>query len=75
MICSDGLSPVVGAEAIQDVLVSAVDPGHAVRELVGLAEDAGGPDNISVIVVDARETEGKPAAPVTLGAASAVLTG
>jgi serine/threonine protein phosphatase PrpC len=75
MICSDGLSPVVGAEAIRDVLVSTVDPGEAVRELVGLAEDAGGPDNISVIVIDARETEGEPAPPVTLGAAAAVLTG
>jgi PPM family protein phosphatase len=75
MICSDGLSPVVGATAIRDVLVSAADPGEAVRRLVALAEDAGGPDNVSVIVIDARETEGEPAPPVTLGAAAAVLTG
>jgi serine/threonine protein phosphatase PrpC len=75
MICSDGLSPVVGTAAIRDALVSAADPGEAVRRLVALAEDAGGPDNISVIVIDASETSGEPAAPVTLGAAAAVLTG
>ena len=55
LLCSDGLSPVVGTEAIRDVLVSAADPGEAVRQLVALAEDAGGPDNISVIVIDAGE--------------------
>jgi protein phosphatase len=74
MICSDGLSPVVGTEAIRDVLMSAADPGDAVRQLIALAEDEGGPDNISVIVIDARESGGAPAAPVTLGAAAAVLT-
>ena len=75
LICSDGLSPVVGTAAIRDVLVSATDPGEAVRRLVSLAEDAGGPDNISVIVIDASETGDEPAAPVTLGAAAPVLTG
>ncbi len=76
IICSDGLSPVVGTEAIRDVLVTAADPGEAVRQLVALADDEGGPDNISVIVIDVGETGGEPAAPVTLGgAAAAVLTG
>ena len=73
MICSDGLSPVVGDEAIRGVLASAADPGAAVRELVALAEEAGGPDNISVIVIDVRDTpaEPGPSEPVTLGAAAA----
>lgn len=77
MICSDGLSPVVGAEAIRDVLASTANPRTAVRDLVALAEAAGGPDNISVIVIDVREAvaEPLPAEPVTLGAAAAwVLT-
>ena len=77
MICSDGLSPVVAYEAIRDVLASAADPGAAVRELVALAEEAGGPDNISVIVIDVRDApaEPGPSEPVTLGAAAAeVLT-
>jgi PPM family protein phosphatase len=75
LLCSDGVSPVVGAEAIRDVLLSAADPGEAVRQLVALAEDAGGPDNISVIVIDATGTGGEPATPVALGAATEVLTG
>jgi PPM family protein phosphatase len=75
LLCSDGLSPVVGTEAIRDVLVSATDPGEAVRQLVALADEAGGPDNISVIVVDANETSAEPTVPVTLGAAADVLTG
>jgi PPM family protein phosphatase len=76
LLCSDGLSPVVGAEAIRDVLVSAADPGEAVRQLVALADEAGGPDNISAIVIDASEVGNEPTAAVTLGAAAAdVLTG
>ena len=73
MICSDGLSPVVSFGAIRDALASAVDPGEAVRHLVGLAEAAGAPDNITVIVTDVRTaTAGSTAAdPVTLGVASA----
>ena len=74
VICSDGLSPVVGTEAIREVLISAADPADAVRQLVALAEDEGGPDNVSVIVVDAGKLDGDPAAPVTLGAAAAALT-
>jgi PPM family protein phosphatase len=76
LLCSDGVSPVVGAEAIRAVLVSASDPGEAVRQLVALADEAGGPDNISAIVIDVSETGSEPAAPVTLGAAATeMLTG
>jgi serine/threonine protein phosphatase PrpC len=67
----------VSTEAIRDVLASSADAGTAVRELVALAEDAGGPDNISVIVIDVRDSavELRRADPVTLGAAAAgVLT-
>jgi PPM family protein phosphatase len=73
MICSDGLSPLVSAEAIRSVLATAVGPSEAVRQLVALAEDAGAPDNISVIVIDAGEDDHGPAKPVTLGAAVAEL--
>ena len=77
LICSDGLSPVVSTGAIRDALASAADPGAAVRQLVALAEAAGAPDNITVIVIDVRAAAAGSAAaePVTLGAASAeVLT-
>jgi PPM family protein phosphatase len=76
LICSDGLSPVVSAETIGAVLASAADSGSAVRQLVTLAEEAGGADNISVIVIDVREpgVGSDPGEPVTLGAAEAELT-
>jgi serine/threonine protein phosphatase PrpC len=73
LLCSDGLSPVVTAVAIGEVLASAAGPGEAVRQLVALAEDAGGPDNISVIVIDVTEAGAgvSQSEPVTLGSASA----
>lgn len=76
LLCSDGLSPVVSAVAIGAVLASGTDAGTAVRELVALAEGAGGPDNITVIVIDVQDAATKPegAEPVMLGAAAEVLT-
>lgn len=71
MICSDGLSPVVSTEAIGNVLAVVAGPGEAVRQLVALADEAGAPDNISVIVVDVGEGAHEPAGPVALGAAGA----
>jgi PPM family protein phosphatase len=73
LLCSDGLSPIVTAAAICDVLVAYADTGEAARQLVTLAEEAGGPDNISVIVIDVREgaAAAHPAEPVILGAAAA----
>ena len=76
LICSDGLSPVVSDEAIGAVLAAAADPADAVHQLVALAEEAGGPDNVSVIVIDVRDPDvgSEPAEPVTLGAAAAAVT-
>src|SRR5438552_2942963 len=71
LLCSDGLSPVVADLAIREVLAAAADAVTAARQLVALAEEAGGPDNISVIVADAEETdEDVPAEPVGLGSAA-----
>jgi protein phosphatase len=61
----------VSIERIRDVLASTADPGEVVGELVALADDAGGPDNISVIVIDAGEVPTQPTTPVVLGAAAA----
>jgi len=73
LLCSDGLSPVVDDGTLRDVLTSAADPACAVRQLVALAEDAGGPDNVTVVVIDVRPAEQglAPAGPVTLGSAAA----
>ena len=76
LICSDGLSPVVSTEAIGAALAAAPDPADAVRQLVAMAEEAGGPDNVSVIVIDVRDASvgSEPSIPVTLGAAGAAVT-
>lgn len=72
MICSDGLSPVVSADEIRRVLVSAAGPDEAVRRLVALADDAGAPDNVTVVVADFCEAgAGRAVAgPAVLGSAS-----
>jgi PPM family protein phosphatase len=76
LICSDGLSPVVSSEEIGAVLAAAADPAEAVRQLLAQAEEAGAPDNVSVIVIDVQEpgTGSDPVEPVTLGAAAAAVT-
>jgi protein phosphatase len=50
VVCSDGLVGVVSDEEIGAVLGAVDDPEEAARMLVELANSAGGPDNISVIV-------------------------
>ncbi|GAB2779631.1 MerR family transcriptional regulator [Streptomyces daliensis] len=55
LLCSDGLSAVVPADEIRRVVTTVRDPGAAVRELVALARDSGGPDNVSCVVADVRE--------------------
>ncbi|MFI1855416.1 MerR family transcriptional regulator [Streptomyces sp. NPDC020480] len=57
LLCSDGLSAVVPTEDIRGVVTSARDPEGAVRELVALANRAGGPDNVSCVVADVLEPE------------------
>ncbi|WP_066369611.1 PP2C family protein-serine/threonine phosphatase [Herbidospora mongoliensis] len=52
LLCSDGLSAVVPPDLMREALRSSTDPGDAADHLVSLAIDHGGPDNITVIVVD-----------------------
>ncbi|MFC7937323.1 MerR family transcriptional regulator [Streptomyces sp. NPDC057387] len=52
LLCSDGLPTVVPDGEIQRVLTGAAEPERAVRELVALANGAGGPDNVSCVVAD-----------------------
>jgi serine/threonine protein phosphatase PrpC len=52
LLCSDGLSAVVPAEAVLGTLTTVTEPDEAVRRLVDLANDAGGPDNITCVVAD-----------------------
>jgi len=54
LICSDGLSNEVGAGEMEDVLRTVEDPQEAAQRLVELANEHGGADNITVIVVDVQ---------------------
>ncbi len=53
LLCSDGLTSVVPTAAIRQTLADAgLSPEDVVRRLIGLANDAGGPDNIACAVAD-----------------------
>jgi serine/threonine protein phosphatase PrpC len=51
LLCSDGLSGMITDDVIQQIVISASSPQEACRQLVIAANEAGGEDNISVIVV------------------------
>ncbi|MDQ1425521.1 MAG: family protein phosphatase [Acidimicrobiaceae bacterium] len=61
LICSDGLVDDVEDADILQVLTTVDDPQQATDVLVRMANDAGGHDNISVIVVDVIEDAKEPA--------------
>lgn len=52
VLCSDGLTTMVGDEEIAEMLMNGEDPGAAADVLLTAANEAGGIDNISVVVVD-----------------------
>lgn len=56
LLCTDGLSKVVTEREIAAVLVSSRTPQEAADTLVELANEAGGPDNITCIVVHVART-------------------
>jgi protein phosphatase len=52
LLCSDGLHAVVAAETLTAVLGTVSDPDAAAGRLVDLANEAGGPDNVTCVVAD-----------------------
>jgi serine/threonine protein phosphatase PrpC len=55
LLCSDGLTTMVRDEVIARILVEEHDRERAADTLVAAANDAGGADNITVVVVDVVE--------------------
>jgi serine/threonine protein phosphatase PrpC len=51
LMCSDGLTEVVDEERIAEVLAGQADGGGACRALIAAANDAGGPDNVTVVLL------------------------
>jgi protein phosphatase len=52
LLCSDGLNSMVEDEAIEAALKEEPTPAEACRKLVELANEAGGHDNITTMVID-----------------------
>jgi protein phosphatase len=59
VLCSDGLFNEVDDNRIAATLRRLADPGEAAKELVRLANEAGGRDNITVVVVDVVDEAGE----------------
>ena len=54
LLCSDGLSGVLEEDALVSVMVQATNPREACEQLVGEANEAGGPDNITALLAEPR---------------------
>jgi protein phosphatase len=52
VLCSDGLTNEVSEDRIAEVLAEVRDPRRAARRLVAMANEHGGNDNITVVVLD-----------------------
>ncbi|MFM8862931.1 MAG: Stp1/IreP family PP2C-type Ser/Thr phosphatase [Acidimicrobiia bacterium] len=59
LVCSDGLFNEVDDNRIAATLRRLADPAEACRELVRLANEAGGRDNITCVVVDVVDDDGR----------------
>jgi len=63
VLCSDGLTDMVREEGVEEILTRhPEDPEGAVRELLSAALEAGGNDNVTVVVVDVKERREEPQA-------------
>jgi PPM family protein phosphatase len=65
LLCSDGLTGVIGDDTIADRLAQDRDPDATIAELIDAANEAGGPDNISVLLLRYDDSEAEvPAEPM-----------
>ncbi len=87
LLCSDGLSNEVEMDEMADVLGAVADPEEAAHRLVDVANEHGGADNITVVIVDVQIGEdgsgtaskvsamGAAAAPAVASAAAGAANG
>ncbi|NQX12297.1 serine/threonine-protein phosphatase [Microbacteriaceae bacterium VKM Ac-2855] len=66
LICSDGLTRELDDERIASVLLAQADPQSAADRLVVESLEAGGHDNLTVLVIDAVEVDGDDDAATTV---------
>ncbi|HEX9693974.1 MAG TPA: Stp1/IreP family PP2C-type Ser/Thr phosphatase, partial [Actinomycetota bacterium] len=62
LLCTDGLTSMVSEQAIEEVLRAVPDPQEAAQRLVRIANEGGGADNTTVVVLDFSD-DGAAAAP------------
>jgi hypothetical protein len=74
LLCSDGLTDQVGSGEIQRAVERhAGEPERAIEELIGAANEAGGKDNVTVVVVEGESfTASAAAAPGAAGGGGAM---
>lgn len=60
MVCSDGLTSELGDRRIREILNRVSDPQQAADALVAEALQAGGRDNITVVIADAVQVASRP---------------
>jgi protein phosphatase len=73
LLCSDGLTSMVGEERISEIIASSPTLNEAARRLIHEANEAGGRDNITVVLFRLEEVDGAPATDdATMIGASAV---
>jgi hypothetical protein len=63
LLCSDGLSGMIGDADIEHLLRETAEPKEAARRLIEAANSAGGVDNITVVVLDIELDGGDSGAP------------
>lgn len=71
LLCSDGLTSMIREDRIQEILTTEPDIEVAARRLIDAANEAGGADNITVLLVDI-EDDGEPPPPEATMPAAAV---
>ena len=75
LLCSDGLFNEVDENRIAATLRQLADPGEAARELTRLANESGGRDNITCVVVDVSDDSGRDPRPDVSGRVISSHTG
>ena len=75
LLCSDGVTAVLGDDVLLRELISDGAPEDVVERLVVLANEGGGPDNITAIVADVVDPPDEASQPLrTAGAADEIST-
>jgi len=57
LICSDGLTDMLTADEVEEILGQAPDPARAAQSLVAAANERGGEDNITVVLFEMTDAE------------------